>query len=170
MVRGGTSSSPTALYFNPRRLSARLANGTESLTGDALYKEVSAALAARDADAAMMDSRLSAPASSSNAPLADESGSAERQDFLGDGEPLPDEVGGELIDLERRACWLNSARSALYDRELRIIKQRRLRDEGATLEELGLALGISKERVRQIEARAMEKLKAALIRQNPEFL
>ena len=71
---------------------------------------------------------------------------------------------------ERRACWLNSALSALNDRELRIIKQRRLREEGATLEELGLALGISKERVRQIEARAMEKLKAALIRQNPEFL
>jgi RNA polymerase sigma-32 factor len=170
IVRGGTSSSQKALFFNLRRLRARLANGTESLSGDALYKEVSAALGVPEADVAMMDSRLSAPDSSLNAPLADESGSAERQDFLVDGEPLPDEVVGELIDLERRACWLNSALSALNDRELRIIKQRRLRDEGATLEELGLALGISKERVRQIEARAMEKLKAALIRQNPEFL
>lgn len=170
IVRGGTSSSQKALFFNLRRLRARLANGTESLSGDALYKEVSAALGVPEADVAMMDSRLSAPDSSLNAPLADESGSAERQDFLVDGEPLPDEVVGELIDLERRACWLNSALSALNDRELRIIKQRRLREEGATLEELGLALGISKERVRQIEARAMEKLKAALIRQNPEFL
>ena len=170
IVRGGTSSSQKALFFNLRRLRARLANGTESLSGDALYKEVSAALGVPEADVAMMDSRLSAPDSSLNAPLADESGSAERQDFLVDGEPLPDEVVGELIDLERRACWLNSALSALNDRELRIIQQRRLREEGATLEELGLALGISKERVRQIEARAMEKLKAALIRQNPEFL
>lgn len=170
IVRGGTSSSQKALFFNLRRLRARLANGTESLSGDALYKEVSAALGVPEADVAMMDSRLSAPDSSLNAPLADESGSAERQDFLVDGEPLPDEVVGELIDLERRACWLNSVLSALNDRELRIIKQRRLREEGATLEELGLALGISKERVRQIEARAMEKLKAALIRQNPEFL
>jgi len=170
IVRGGTSSSQKALFFNLRRLRARLANGTESLSGDALYKEVSAALGVPEADVAMMDSRLSAPDSSLNAPLADESGSAERQDFLVDGDPLPDEGVGELIDLERRACWLNSALSALNDRELRIIKQRRLREEGATLEELGLALGISKERVRQIEARAMEKLKAALIRQNPEFL
>ena len=168
IVRGGTSSSQKALFFNLRRLRARLANGTESLSGDALYKEVSAALGVPEADVAMMDSRLSAPDSSLNAPLADESGSAERQDFLVDGEPLPDEVVGELIDLERRACWLNSALSALNDRELRIIKQRRLREEGATLEELGLALGISKERVRQIENRALEKLREALLREHPD--
>jgi RNA polymerase sigma-32 factor len=170
IVRGGTSSAQKALFFNLRRLRARLASGAQPLSNDALYREVSAALGVSEADVAMMDSRLSAPDSSLNTPLADENGAAERQDFLVDGEPLPDEQVGEAIDLERRADWLRAALAALNDRELRIIEERRLTDEGATLEELGSTLGISKERVRQIEARAMEKLKIALIRQNPEFM
>jgi RNA polymerase sigma-32 factor len=57
----------------------------------------------------------------------------------------------------------------LNERELRIIRERRLQDEGATLELLGEKLGISKERVRQIESRALEKLKVALLQANPEF-
>jgi RNA polymerase sigma-32 factor len=170
IVRGGTSSAQKALFFNLRRLRARLANGAEPLSNDALYREVSAALGVSEADVAMMDCRLSAPDSSLNTPLADDGGAAERQDFLVDGEPLPDEVVGDAIDLERRADWLRAALSALNDRELSIIEKRRLTDDGATLEELGSTLGISKERVRQIEARAMEKLKVALIRQNPEFM
>ncbi|TIR93706.1 MAG: RNA polymerase factor sigma-32 [Mesorhizobium sp.] len=156
IVRGGTSSAQKALFFNLRRLRARLANG--------------AALGVPEADVAMMDSRLSAPDSSLNTPLADENGAAERMDFLVSEDPLPDEVVGETIDVERRAVWLKSALGALNARELRIIEERRLSDDGATLESLGEALGISKERVRQIEARAMEKLRAALVKQNPEFL
>ncbi|TIV92589.1 MAG: RNA polymerase factor sigma-32, partial [Mesorhizobium sp.] len=85
-------------------------------------------------------------------------------------DPLPDEIVGERIDVQRRALWLKSALGALNARELRIIEERRLSDDGATLESLGEQLGISKERVRQIEARAMEKLKLALVKQNPEFL
>jgi RNA polymerase sigma-32 factor len=170
IVRGGTSSAQKALFFNLRRLRARLASGAQPLSNDALYREVSAALGVSEADVAMMDSRLSAPDSSLNTPLADENGAAERQDFLVDDEPLPDEQVGEAIDLERRADWLRAALRALNDRELRIIEERRLTDEGATLEELGSTLGISKERVRQIEARAMEKLKVALVKQNPEFM
>ncbi|TGV96128.1 sigma factor-like helix-turn-helix DNA-binding protein, partial [Mesorhizobium sp. M2E.F.Ca.ET.154.01.1.1] len=84
--------------------------------------------------------------------------------------PPPRREAGETIDVERRAVWLRSALGALNARELRIIEERRLSDDGATLESLGAALGISKERVRQIEARAMEKLKVALVKQNPEFL
>ena len=169
IVRGGTSSAQKALFFNLRRLRARLASGSEPLTNQALYRHVSIKLGVSETDVAMMDSRLSAPDSSLNAPLADEGSAAERQDFLVDDEPLPDEVAGEAIDVERRSVWLHSALSALNERELRIIERRRLSDEGATLEELGAVLGISKERVRQIEARAMEKLKAALVEQNPEF-
>lgn len=170
IVRGGTSSAQKALFFNLRRLRARLASGAEPLTNEALYRHVSLKLGVSEADVAMMDSRLSAPDSSLNAPLADEGGSAERQDLLVDEEPLPDEIVGEAIDVERRSEWLHAALSSLNARELEIIERRRLTDEGATLEELGAALGISKERVRQIEARAMAKLKVALVRQNPEFL
>ncbi|CDX25086.1 RNA polymerase sigma-32 factor [Mesorhizobium sp. ORS 3324] len=170
IVRGGTSSAQKALFFNLRRLRARLANGAEPISNASLYREVSAALGVPEADVAMMDSRLSAPDSSLNTPLADENGAAERMDFLVSEDPLPDEVVGETIDVERRAVWLKSALRALNARELRIIEERRLSDDGATLESLGEALGISKERVRQIEARAMEKLRAALVKQNPEFL
>ncbi|TIQ37314.1 MAG: RNA polymerase factor sigma-32 [Mesorhizobium sp.] len=170
IVRGGTSSAQKALFFNLRRLRARLANGAEPISNASLYREVSAALGVPEADVAMMDSRLSAPDSSLNTPLADENGAAERMDFLVSEDPLPDEVVGETIDVERRAIWLKSALGALNARELRIIEERRLSDDGATLESLGEALGISKERVRQIEARAMEKLRAALVKQNPEFL
>ena len=170
IVRGGTSSAQKALFFNLRRLRARLANGAEPISNASLYREVSAALGVPEADVAMMDSRLSAPDSSLNTPLADENGAAERMDFLVSEDPLPDEVVGEAIDVERRAVWLKSALGALNARELRIIEERRLSDDGATLESLGEALGISKERVRQIEARAMEKLKVALVKQNPEFL
>ena len=84
-------------------------------------------------------------------------------------EILTDEVVGETIDLERRSGWLNTALGALNERELKIIRERRLHEEGATLESLGERLGISKERVRQIENRALEKLRTALVRENPEL-
>ena len=170
IVRGGTSSAQKALFFNLRRLRARLATGSVSLTREMLYRQVSAALGVSEADVAMMDSRLSAPDSSLNAPLADEAGASERMDFLVSDAPLPDEIVGDTIDVERRAVWLKAALHALNARELTIIEERRLSDDGATLEALGEKLGISKERVRQIEVRAMEKLKVALVEQNPEFL
>lgn len=171
IVRGGTSSAQKALFFNLRRLRARLAQGPDTLSGAALYKEVSEALGVSEADVAMMDSRLSGPDASLNAPLVDDGGqSADRMDFLISNDPLPDEVAGEAIDVERRSSWLKNALGVLNDRELRIIEERRLQDEGATLEALGQTLGISKERVRQIESRAMEKLKVALVKESPEFL
>ena len=117
-----------------------------------------------------MDSRLSAPDTSLNAPLADDgNGSSDRMDFLVSDDPLPDEVAEEAIDLERRNEWLRHALGVLNQRELKIISERRLQDDGATLESLGEAKGISKERVRQIESRAIEKLRSALVKSNPAF-
>lgn len=170
IVRGGTSSAQKALFFNLRRLRARLAQGSELLSSAAVYHEIAAALGVPEADVAMMDSRLSGPDASLNVPLGDESGAAsDRQDFLVSNDPLPDEVVGDTIDFERRSGWLNTALGALNERELKIIRERRLREEGATLESLGARLGISKERVRQIENRALEKLRVALVRENPEL-
>jgi len=171
IVRGGTSSAQKALFFNLRRLRARLARGQEVSSSSALYKEISEALGVSEADVAMMDARLSSPDASLNAPLIDDSGgSADRMDFLISEDPLPDEVVGEAIDIERRSDWLKKALGVLNERELRIIEERRLQDEGATLEALGETLGISKERVRQIESRALEKLKTALVKESPAFL
>lgn len=171
IVRGGTSSAQKALFFNLRRLRARLARGQDAPSSSALYKEISCALGVSEADVAMMDARLSSPDTSLNAPLIDDSGgSSDRMDFLVSDAPLPDEIVGEAIDVERRSDWLKKALGVLNEREFRIIAERRLQDEGATLEALGETLGISKERVRQIESRALEKLKLALVKESPAFL
>ncbi len=169
IVRGGTSSAQKALFFNLRRLRARIAKGSEDLPVALLHRQISAALGVSVSDVAMMDSRLSAPDTSLNAPLIDD-GASDGMDFLVSGDPGPDEVAEETIDVERRCGWLNQALDVLNPRELTIIRERRLKDEGATLESLGETMGISKERVRQIESRAMEKLKTALVKANPAFV
>lgn len=170
IVRGGTSSAQKSLFFNLRRLRAKLSQGGETLSSVVMYKEISSALGVSESDVALMDSRLSGPDSSLNAPMvADSEGSADRQDFLVSNDPLPDEVVGTSIDESRRTAWLRVALSVLNERELRIINERRLCDDGATLEALGDKLGISKERVRQIESRAMEKLRGALMKDHPEI-
>ena len=169
IVRGGTSSAQKALFFNLRRLRARLSNADNLMERSEIYREISASIGVSEADVATMDSRLSSPDTSLDAPISDENGSAERMDFLVSEELQPDEAAEESIDLKRRSDWLHSALGVLNERELRIIEQRRLTDDGATLESLGETLGISKERVRQIESRAMEKLRMALLRQSPEM-
>jgi RNA polymerase sigma-32 factor len=170
IVRGGTSSAQKALFFNLRRLRARLAQGTEMLSSASIYQQISTALGVSVSDVAMMDSRLSAPDTSLNAPLVDDGGSSDRMDFLVSDDPLPDQVAEEAIDVERRTEWLQLALGVLNPRELKIIRERRLQDDGATLESLGETMGISKERVRQIESRALEKLKSALVKANPAFV
>jgi RNA polymerase sigma-32 factor len=169
IVRGGTSSSQKALFFNLRRLRARLAQSVDQRPRLTIYAEIATALGVTTRDVEVMDSRLSAPDTSLNAPMHESEGdSAKRQDFLVDDEALPDQAVGERIDTERRMSWLHSALNVLNERELRIISERRLREEGATLESLGESLGISKERVRQIENRALEKLRHALLREHPD--
>jgi RNA polymerase sigma-32 factor len=170
IVRGGTSSTQKALFFNLRRLRARLASGSEQLSTSDIYRQISGTLGVSVAEVANMDSRLSAPDTSLNQPMVDDGeGGSQRMDFIASEEPLQDEVVGDAIDAQRRNEWLNAALGALNERELKIIRERRLRDEGATLEVLGNKLGISKERVRQIENRAIEKLRIALVRINPDL-
>jgi RNA polymerase sigma-32 factor len=164
IVRGGTSSSQKALFFNLRRLRARLAQTTDQRPRPVIHAEIAKAIGVSASDVALMDSRLSGPDMSLNAPIHEsEGGAADRQDFLVDKVPLPDETVTELIDGERRLTWLRSALAVLNERELMIVKERRLQEDGATLESLGESLGISKERVRQIENRAIEKLRRELV-------
>ncbi|HVY18823.1 MAG TPA: RNA polymerase factor sigma-32 [Bauldia sp.] len=169
IVRSGTSSAQKALFFNLRRLRARLAQTSDGRPRQVIFGEIASALGVSVADVETMDSRLGAPDTSLNAPLHESEGdSANRQDFLVDDVALPDETVGEQIDTERRTTWLRSALNVLNERELLIVKERRLQDEGATLEALGESLGISKERVRQIENRALEKLREALLKDHPD--
>ncbi|HVV95458.1 MAG TPA: RNA polymerase factor sigma-32 [Hyphomicrobiales bacterium] len=163
IVRGGTSSSQKALFFSLRRLRARLSHNGDELTTAEIHRRIAEAVGVSEDDVALMDSRLSTPDLSLNAPPAEDAGApSEWVDFLADERPLPDETVVETIDGERRVRWLSQALRVLSERELRIIRARRLNDEPATLEALGAVLGISKERVRQIESRALEKLRHAL--------
>jgi RNA polymerase sigma-32 factor len=169
IVRGGTSSSQKALFFNLRRLRAKLSGKGSSLTDSELHQKIADAIGVKQADVALMNARLSGPDASLNAPMIDnDGGSADRQDFLVSDAPLPDEIVTDTIDTERRRRWLTSALNVLSERELKIVRERRLSEDGATLESLGRKLGISKERVRQIESRAMEKLKSALLKTQPD--
>jgi RNA polymerase sigma-32 factor len=171
IVRGGTSSAQKALFFNLRRLRARITQASGSSASlDSIYTEIATAVGVSKNDVASMAARLSGPDTSLNAPLAEQDGDAgaHRMDFLVDDKARPDQMAEETIDGDRRVRWLRQALSVLSDRERRIIKERRLQDEAATLESLGENLGISKERVRQIENRALEKLKQALLDRHPD--
>lgn len=170
IVRGGTSSAQKALFFNLRRLRARISRGNENLSTAALYGQIAQAIGVAVKDVATMDHRLSGPDTSLNAPVtSDDENSTGRMDFLVDGSLLPDEIAENHIDSDRRTLWLREALGTLNARERLIVQKRRLEEDTSTLEELGETLGISKERVRQIENRAMEKLKSSLIAINPSM-
>ena len=170
IVRGGTSSGQKALFFKLRRLRAEIAKVNPDRNSREIFKELSLALGVSEKDVANMDAWLSGPHMSLNAPVSDEGeGSAERQDFLESDDLTPHDNAESSIDGERKTRWLTKAIATLNERERSIIKRRRLTDDVATLDELGNEMGISKERVRQIEVKALEKLRTALLEINPEF-
>jgi RNA polymerase sigma-32 factor len=172
IVRGGTSSTQKALFFSLRRLRWRLARTSADLSNTEIYREIAQAVGVSESDVALMDTRLSGPDMSLNAPLTEsgESEAAERMDFLVDDGPLPDAIVQDRIDEERRSTWLRDALAVLDERELKIIRARQLAEQSQTLESLGVLLGISKERVRQIENRALQKLRRVLGEDQPAFI
>ncbi len=171
IVRGGTSSGQKALFFNLRRLRAKLTQGGQRIAPADAFDKIAKETGANRADVEVMNSRLAGFDVSLNAPVLDDNGaSSARMDFLVDSGPLPDDIAQELIDTDRRARWLTDALAVLNERELRIVRERHLNEDGVTLETLGRGLGISKERVRQIESNALGKIRLALTQtQGNEF-
>ncbi len=165
IVRGGTSSAQKALFFNLRRLRAKLSRISPDQNSVQIFNDIALALGVSPSDVETMHARLSAPDTSLNAPVGsdDDNDGAERGDFMVDTGPTPDMIVSSLIDDDRQTQWLYRAMDCLNPRELRILRARRLAEDSATLETLGGELGISKERVRQIENRAMEKLRAVML-------
>ena len=109
-----------------------------------------------------MEARLSGPDQSANAPLG-EDGSSEWQDLLVDDGPSPEDMVQKSRDNATRGKWLKAALTALPAREQHIIRERHLKEQSTTLAELGEELGISKERVRQIEHRALQELRKRVL-------
>lgn len=171
IVRGGTSSNQKSLFFNLRKLRAEIARNGTTMNSQEIFTQLAQTLKVSVKDVANMDARFSGPDYSLNAPISDDDdGSSQRQDLLVSEEATPDQNVTMMVDGERENQWLYQAIGVLNDRERRIMEARRLSEDVATLETLGEELGISKERVRQIEAKAMEKLKTALLEMNPEFV
>jgi RNA polymerase sigma-32 factor len=162
IVRTGTTSAQKSLFFNLRRLRAKIGDISEiGITVDARAR-VAHALNVSENDVEAMAARMSAPDRSLNAPLTDE-GEGEWQDLLADESDDPEHETMNTHDSAARAALVEEALRDLSDRERLIIRQRKLEEESVTLEALGERLGISKERVRQIEGNALEKLRRALI-------
>lgn len=162
IVRTGTTSAQKALFFNLRRLRARIGDVGDAVMSAEATSKVAKALRVPEHDVASMAARLYAPDRSLNAPLTDD-GDGEWQDLLPDSAAGPEAVVMESHDNIARAELVHDAMSELSDREQLIIRERKLEEDAVTLEALGERLGISKERVRQIEGNALEKLRRALI-------
>ncbi|WP_375622560.1 RNA polymerase factor sigma-32 [Bartonella sp. TT119HLJHH] len=164
IVRGGTSSSQKALFFNLRRLRAKLVQDDSALSKQDIFRTIAEKLGVSVRDVETMDFRFSSSDNSLSVSVSENSDNPiAKMDVLVDDSPLPDALIEQVIDGQRRTQWLYDALQILNERELEIIRFRRLNEEGATLEVLGEKLGISKERVRQIEARALQKLRSALL-------
>ena len=162
IVRTGTTAAQKSLFFNLRRLRAKIDGGQNpnglTIEGRAKISEV---LGVTTKEVEQMEGRMNGGDQSLNATISND-GEDEYQSFLADTRPNPEEVVIGMKDSQTRSKWLASALGELSDREQEIIKQRHLKYDTVTLEDLGKQLGVSKERVRQLEARAMEKLKTSL--------
>ncbi|HEX9836902.1 MAG TPA: RNA polymerase sigma factor RpoH [Alphaproteobacteria bacterium] len=167
LVKMGTTAAQKKLFFNLRKLKGQLQEIEEGDLSPESVKEIARRLGVPEDDVVSMNRRLAAPDHSLNAPLRAE-GEGEWQDWLVDDSESQETVLGEHEELLGRRKLLTAAMKNLNKRERHILTERRLKDEPATLEELSQEYGISRERVRQIEVRAFEKLQKAIRASSPE--
>ena len=165
VVRTGTTAAQKALFFNLRRLRAKIAESHDHMLSSEARGWIADELAVSVADVEMMEARLAAGDQTLNAPTGGE-GDEQWQDFLPDPSPSPEAVVTATRDAATRSRWLAVALGELSKRERRIIDERRLRDDTVTLAALARKYGISKERVRQIEQRAMKKIRGSIVSQS----
>ena len=161
LVKIGTTAAQKKLFFNLRRVKGQIKALEEGDLTQAHVDSISDRLNVPAEDVVSMNRRLSAPDNSLNAPLRLE-GDGEWQDWLVDETPNQEIRMGENEELSKRQKLLTNAMSNLNERERHILTERRLKDEPTTLEELASQYGVSRERVRQIEVRAFEKLQKSM--------
>jgi RNA polymerase sigma-32 factor len=162
LVKIGTTAAQKKLFFNLRRLKGKLNAMEDGDLRPADLEKIATTLGVTEDEVTSMNRRMSMGGDTSlNAPLREE-GEGEWQDWLADTGPLQDELIADEQERGQRHELLSAAMDALNDREKHILTQRRLIDEPLTLEELSQNYGISRERVRQIEVRAFEKLSKAM--------
>src|SRR5919109_1274980 len=161
LVKMGTTAAQKKLFFNLRKLKGQLQAIEEGDLSPENVKKIATELDVPEVDVVNMNRRLSAPDHSLNAPLKID-GDGEWQDWLVDDTDSQEIVLAEQQELSKRRKLLSQAMKSLNTRERHILTERRLKDEPTTLEDLSKEYGISRERVRQIEVRAFEKLQRAI--------
>lgn len=172
MVRTGSTSSQKSLFFNMRRVQAKIereaAAQGENLDGHQLRHMIATEIGVPLRDVEMMEGRLSGSDYSLNATQSVEDEGREWIDTLEDNSEQASQIVENTHDNEQLRDWLVLAMNALNERERFIVRERKLREDSRTLESLGTELGLSKERVRQLEAAAFTKMRKSLETQSGE--
>jgi len=172
MVRTGSTSSQKSLFFNMRRVQAQIereaAAQGEELDGHQLREMIASEVGVPLRDVEMMEGRLSGSDLSLNATQSAEDEGREWIDTIEDEGKRGDEMVEESHDYSTLKSWLRDAMEGLNERERFIVRQRKLCEDARTLESLGEELGLSKERVRQVEAAALGKMRKRLERNGAE--
>jgi len=163
LVKMGTTAAQKKLFFNLRRMKNRIEAFEDGDMKPEDVTKIATDLGVSEEDVISMNRRMAMGGDTSlNVPLRDDS-EGSWQDFLVDNEPLQDERVAEAEETQIRHDLLVEAMAALNDRERHILTERRLTDDPKTLEELSQVYDVSRERIRQIEVRAFEKLQKALM-------
>jgi RNA polymerase sigma-32 factor len=163
LVKMGTTAAQKKLFFNLRRMKNQIEAFEDGDLKPEDVTKIATDLGVSEEDVVSMNRRMAMGGDTSlNVPLREE-GDGQWQDWLVDGEPLQDERVAEAQETRVRHELLVEAMKALNDREKHILTERRLTDEPKTLEELSQVYEVSRERIRQIEVRAFEKLQKALM-------
>jgi RNA polymerase sigma-32 factor len=170
LVKMGTTAAQKKLFFNLRRMKNQIDAFEEGDLKPEDVTKIATDLGVTEDEVVSMNRRMAMGGDTSlNAPLkGDEGAESQWQDFLVDNGPLQDELVAEEEEKQVRHALLSSAMEALNEREKHILAERRLADDPKTLEELSQVYGVSRERIRQIEVRAFEKLQAALMKSATE--
>jgi len=162
LVKMGTTAAQKKLFFNLRKAKSEISAFEEGDLRPEQVSHIATRLGVLDEEVVSMNRRLSGPDASLNAPLRAD-GESEWQDWLVDDvTPSQESVVADSQEMSLRMGLLEEAMAELTDRERHILTERRLKDDPTTLEELASEYGVSRERVRQIEVRAFEKLQKAM--------
>ena len=161
LVKIGTTAAQKKLFFNLRKIKGQLQQIEDGDLPSEIVTKIATELSVPENDEVQMNRRISSPDHSLNAPVRID-GDGEWQDWLVDPDVDQEEKLGDRQELGLRRDLLRNAMKTLNDRERHILTERRLRDDPVTLEDLSSRYNISRERVRQIEVRAFEKLQKSI--------
>jgi len=161
LVKIGTTAAQKRLFFNLRKVKGQIAALDDGNLHPDQVKQIATTLHVTEADVVSMNQRLSGDASL-NAPMRADEGTSEWQDWLVDDSPDQETTLGNAEEFEERMGLLTNAMGDLNEREKAIFQARRLQENPATLEELAQEYNVSRERIRQIEVRAFEKVQEAV--------